>query len=55
MIQHFYLPFFEKLQLSTEELENACRKWGMKISAAKCKVISSDIRDVLVDDTPVER
>ena len=23
---------FEKLQLSTEELQAACRKWGMKVN-----------------------
>jgi len=26
---------FEKLQLSTKELENACRQWGMKIRIQK--------------------
>ena len=32
---------FEKLQLSTEELQAACRKWGMKINFSKCKVINA--------------
>ena len=29
---------FEKLNLSTLELEKACEKWGMKINEAKYKV-----------------
>jgi len=28
---------FEKLKLSTTELETACVKWGMKINTSKCK------------------
>ena len=31
---------FEKLQLSTDQLLQACLKYGMKINADKCKVIS---------------
>ncbi len=29
--------FFEKLSLSTQELETACLKWGLKINSKKCK------------------
>ena len=32
---------FEKLQLSSEELQAACRKWDMKTNFSKCKVITS--------------
>ena len=32
----------QKLQFSTEELEQACKKWGLKINADKCKIISPD-------------
>ena len=32
----------EKLQFSTEELERACKKWGLKINGSKCKVISPE-------------
>ena len=28
---------FEKLSLSTTELESSCLKWGMKLNALKCK------------------
>ena len=31
---------FEKLTGSTKQLEAACKKWGMKINGAKCKIIS---------------
>ena len=34
---------FEKLQLSTAELEKTCKKWGLRINAKKCKVISPDL------------
>ena len=32
---------FEKLELSSKELELACYKWGMKINVSKCKILSS--------------
>ena len=32
---------FEKLQLSTEELQVACRKTSMKINFSQCEVIIS--------------
>jgi len=31
---------FQKLQLSTDKLEAACLKWGLKINGTKCKVMS---------------
>ena len=46
---------FEKLKLSTKELERACRKWGVKINGAKCRVISPDDDDIQIDNTPVEK
>ena len=30
---------FEKLKLSTQEHVSTCQKWGLKINAAKCKVM----------------
>jgi len=30
------------LQLSTDELEKACTKWGLKINSTKCKVLSDE-------------
>ena len=36
-------------------LERACLKWGMKINVGKCKVISTDHRDVLIGENPTEK
>ena len=33
---------FDKLQISTNELEKACSKWGMKINPTKCKIMTAD-------------
>ena len=46
---------FEKLKLSSEALETACKKWGMKINSSKCKILSSenDI-DITIDGNPIE-
>ena len=41
---------FEKLQLSAEELEAACMKWGMKINFYKYKVITSSEKCIVLDD-----
>ena len=46
---------FEKLQISTNALEDACRKWGMKINPTKCKVMSGDPRDITLDSTPIDK
>ena len=40
---------FEKLQVSTEELQAACRKWGIKINFSKCKVITSSEKHITVE------
>lgn len=45
---------FEKLKLSTSQLEAACRKWGMKINEAKCRVISPSEEEIQVDGRAVE-
>ncbi|KAI8489175.1 hypothetical protein Bbelb_331600 [Branchiostoma belcheri] len=47
---------FRKLQISTTELESACKKWGLKVNAAKCKVITSEETDnIMIEDTAVEK
>ena len=46
---------FEKLAISTAELETACLKWGMKINVGKCKIISNDQRDIMIEGSPVEK
>ena len=37
---------FDKLQMSTDALEEACSKWGMKINPAECKVMSEDPHNI---------
>ena len=46
---------FDKLHISTNELEASCAKWGMKVNPAKCKVISSDQNDIKIDGKVVEK
>ena len=46
---------FEKLKLSTQELELACQKWGLKINASKCKILSPESQDTIeINGEPVE-
>ena len=45
---------FEKLQLSTEELQAACRKWGMNINFSKCKVITSSEKPIVLEGEELE-
>ena len=45
--------FFDKPRLSTEELENACKRWGMKINGAKCNIISSSRESIVIDGQEV--
>ena len=40
---------FAKLQLSTQELEIACKRWGMKINADKCKIITPENGNITID------
>ena len=46
---------FGKLSLSTSQLEAACKKWGMKINGAKCKIISPASDNITIDDQVVEK
>ena len=39
---------FEKLQVATLELQQACLKWGMKISFDKCKVLTSPNDNIVI-------
>ena len=45
---------FDKLQISTNELEKACSKWGMKINPTKCKIMTDDNRDITINGCPVD-
>ena len=46
---------FDKLQISTNELEKACSKWGMKINPTKCKIMTADNRDITINGSPVDK
>ena len=46
---------FDKLQVSTDTLEKACRKWGMKINASKCRIMTEDQRDITLNDTSIDK
>ena len=46
---------FDKLQISTNELEKACSKWGMKINPTKCKIMTDDNRDIAINGSPVDK
>ena len=46
---------FEKLQHTTTQLEMSCSRWGMKINPTKCKVMSSDTRDITINNTVAEK
>ena len=45
---------FEKLQISTKELEDACKKWGMKINVTKCKILSPSDDSIQIDGEEVD-
>ena len=45
---------FDKLQLSTAELENACARWGMKTNVDKCKVLSQNNGPIRIEGAIVE-
>ena len=45
---------FEKLQISTTELHKACKKWGLKVNQTKCKVLTSETRNITIDGNSVE-
>ena len=47
---------FEKLQLSTLELEQACQKWGLKINPLKCAIITPDSNaEIEIDNNVVPK
>ena len=45
---------FDKLQLSTAELENACARWGMKTNVDKCKILSQNDGPIRIEGAIVE-
>lgn len=46
---------FEKLKLSTAELDAACKKWGLKVNVKKCKVLTNENDSLNIDGENVER
>ena len=47
---------FEKLQLSTLELEQACKKWGLKINPLKCAIMTPDSNaEIEIDNNVVPK
>ena len=47
---------FEKLQLSTLELEQACQKWGLKINPLKCAIMTPDSNaEIEIDNNVVPK
>ena len=46
---------FEKLQISTSELDKACSRWGMKVNHTKCKVMTEDPRDITLNEVPIDK
>ena len=52
----FISVIFDKLKIATQELETACRKWGLKINGTKCKIISSELdEEIDIDDEAIEK
>ena len=45
---------FEKLQLATDQLQEPCKKYGMKINTDKCKVISNSHISIIIENENVE-
>ena len=45
---------FEKLKLSTSELDAACKKWGLKINTKKCKVMSDENDSLFIDGEKID-
>ena len=46
---------FDKLKMSTKELENACKKWGLKVNPLKCKVMTQETDDIQIDNNTVDK
>ena len=40
---------FERLQLLTDQLKEACKKYGMKINTEKCRVISDSTINLTIE------
>ena len=45
----------ESLQQTTNMLQEACARWGMKINPTKCQVMSNDTNNIVLDQAPIEK
>ena len=45
---------FEKLQLSTDQLQEACLKYGMKINVVKCNAITPNQEPITIEGNNIE-
>ena len=45
---------FDKLQLSTNQLIEACKKFGLKVNSSKCKVMTEEVTPITIDGEQVE-
>ena len=45
---------FERLQLATDQLQEAFKKYGMKINTEKCKVISDSTTNLTIENEEIE-
>ena len=55
-IRRSYLLYSKKLQLSTLELEQACKKWGLKINPLKCTIMTLDSKaEIEIDNNVVPK
>ena len=56
-IPPYFLPFFEKLKgtKGTKRQDAACKKWGMKLNGAKCKIITLNDQTLVPDGSEVEK
>ena len=44
---------FERLQLATDHLQEACKKYEMKINTEKCKVISDRTTNLTIENEEI--
>ena len=45
---------FERLQLTTDQLKEACKKYGMKINTEKCRVISDSTTNLTIESEEIK-
>ena len=45
---------FERLQLATDQLQETCKKYEMKIKTEKCKVISDSTVNLNIENKEIE-